>query len=370
MQNTYRVGVVGRTGKGNYGHGLDVAWMDEARTTIVAVADDDKVGLAAAAKRCGVDKTYLDYRQMLDEQKPDIMAICSRWIDSHFEMAMAAAERGIHIYMEKPFVPTLIEADKLVDACERRHVRLGIGHPTRYSPLLKTIKEMIAAGQIGRLLELRGRGKEDRRGGAEDLWVLGTHVMDMLLALGGKPLWCSAELLQEGRPITPDDVYKGNEGLGLLAGDQVRAMYGMPNGVTAYFASTRNANANPSRYGLQIFGSRGVIELLEGTMPSVKFLGDGSWSPGRSGEQWQDVSTAGIGEAEPLKGKPYQARHLLAIQELIAAIEQNRDSIGGIESARDGLEMIMAVFESHRQGKPVPLPLENRRHPLELEIRG
>ena len=101
-------------------------------------------------------------------------------------------------------------------------------------------------------------------------------------------------------------------------------------------------------------------------MPSVKFLGDGSWSPGRSGKMWQDVSTAGIGEAEPLQGKPYQARHLLAIRELIAAIEENRDSIGGIESARSGVEMIMAVFESQRQGKPVSLPLENRQHPLSM----
>ena len=366
MQKVYRVGVIGRTGKGDYGHGLDTAWLDEPKTTIVAIADEDKVGLAAAARRCGVEKTYLDYRQMLDEQKPDIVAICSRWIDKHFEMAMAAAERGIHIYMEKPFVPTLAEADKLVSACHRRHVRLGIGHPTRYSPRLKTIQEMIAGGKIGQLLELRGRGKEDRRGGGEDLWVLGTHVMDMLLAIGGQPLWCSAEVLQEGMPVTKEDVYEGNEGIGPLAGDQVRAMYGMPGGVTAYFASTRNTNSSPSRYGLQIFGSRGVIELLEGTMPSVKFLGDGSWSPGRSGTMWQDVSTAGIGEAEPLQGKPYQARHLLAIRELISAIEENRDSIGGIESARAGVEMIMAVFESHRQGGPVSLPLENRLHPLSM----
>jgi predicted dehydrogenase len=366
MPERYRVAVIGRTGRGNYGHGLDTAWLDEPRTEIVAVSDDDKVGLAAAAKRCGVEKTYLDYRKMLDETKPDIVSICSRWIDKHFEMAMEAAERGMHVYMEKPFVRTLVEADKLVEACQMRHVRLGVGHPTQYSPRLQTIKQLIADGKIGQLLELRGRGKEDRRGGGEDLWVLGTHVMDMLVSIGGKPSWCSSEILQEGRPITKDDVYEGNEGLGPLAGDHVRAMYGMPNGVTAYFASTRNANSNPSRYGLQIFGSRGVIELLEGTQPSVKFLGDGSWSPGRSGAEWQDVSSAGIGKPEPLIGKAYQARHLLAIKDLLAAIEDNREPLDGPEQCRAGLEMIMAVFESQRQGGRVMMPLENREHPLRM----
>ena len=51
MQKKFRVGVIGRTGRGNYGHGLDTAWLDVPQTEVVAVADDDKSGLAAAAKR-------------------------------------------------------------------------------------------------------------------------------------------------------------------------------------------------------------------------------------------------------------------------------------------------------------------------------
>ena len=47
MARTYRVGIVGRTGRGNYGHALDTAWLAVPQTKIVAVADDDKAGLAA-----------------------------------------------------------------------------------------------------------------------------------------------------------------------------------------------------------------------------------------------------------------------------------------------------------------------------------
>ncbi|MFK2836493.1 gfo/Idh/MocA family oxidoreductase, partial [Salmonella enterica subsp. enterica serovar Weltevreden] len=88
--------------------------------------------------------------------------------------------------------------------------------------------EMIASGKIGRVLELRGRGKEDAtRGGGEDLWVLGTHIMDLIRLFGGDPTWCFAQVLQGGRRVTKADVVEGNEGIGPLAGDAVNAMYGL-----------------------------------------------------------------------------------------------------------------------------------------------
>jgi len=313
-----------------------------------------------------VKKLYPDYRRMLDEMKPDIVAICPRWIDQHRDMAVAAAERGIHIFMEKPFCRWLAEADQIVDACERTHVKFAIGHPTRYSPKLETVRQLIADGAIGQVLEYRGRGKEDRRGGGEDLWVLGTHVMDMVLALGGLPGWCFAHVTADGKPVTKQDVKPGNEGIGPLAGDAVRALYGMEDGSTYSFQSFRNAAGRPSRYGLQIYGSRGVLEILEATMPSVKYLEDPSWSPGRSGKSWQDVSSAGIGRPEPLEGAAYQARYVLGVRDLLAAIENNRQPLDNVYEARKGVEMIASVFESHRQGAPVKLPLATRKNPLTL----
>lgn len=366
MPKTYRVAVIGATGRGNYGHALDEAFLAVPETQIVAVADADRVGRADAAKRLGIDRAYADYREMLDATKPDIVAICPRWLDQHRDMCLAAAERGAHIYMEKPFCRSLVEADEIVAACERAHVKLAIAHPTRYSPLIDAIKNLIADGALGRVLEYRGRGKEDRRGGGEDLWVLGTHVMDMIRAIGGHPTWCFASVTQNGRPVTASDVVDGSEGIGPLAGDAVRAMYGMADGETASFQSYRNAAGNPSRYGLQIYGSAGIIELLEGTLPSVKYLADPSWSPGRSGAQWQNVSSAGIGKPEPLDAPEYRARHTLAIKDLLAAIEEDRQPLGGIYEARGATEMIVAAFESQRVGGPVSLPLENRENPLTM----
>jgi len=119
MTKTYRVAVIGSTNRGNYGHAVDTAWLAVPQTKIVAVADDNKGGMAAAARRLKVNRAYLDYRKRLDETKPDIVAVCPRWIDQHRDMAIYALERGSHVYMEKPFCRTLAEADEIVAASEK-----------------------------------------------------------------------------------------------------------------------------------------------------------------------------------------------------------------------------------------------------------
>ena len=110
MSRKYRVGVIGHTGKGNYGHGLDRVWMAIPQCEIVAVADADADGLAAATRRLRAPRGYSDYRKLLDKEKPDIVSICPRWLDQHRDMVVAAAERGVHIYMEKPLAITVEEA--------------------------------------------------------------------------------------------------------------------------------------------------------------------------------------------------------------------------------------------------------------------
>ncbi|HVX12514.1 MAG TPA: Gfo/Idh/MocA family oxidoreductase [Pirellulales bacterium] len=362
----YRIGIIGRTGRGDYGHAMDEAFAGLPNCQIVAVADDDKAGLATMAKKHQLDQAFSDYRELLDKARPDVVVIGQRWLDQHRDMAVAAAERGIHVYMEKPFCRTLAEADEIVDACERTHVKLALAHPTRYSPKLQTVKRLIAEGKIGKVLEYRGRGKEDRRGGGEDLWVLGTHVMDMIRALAGHPTWCFARVTQSGHPVTKADVMEGNEGIGPLAGDAVTALFGLADGATAYFQSVRNTAGKGSRYGLQVYGSAGVFEILEGTLPSVKYLGDPSWSPGRSKAMWQDVSSVGIGEPEPLVDDTAKNRHRPAAIDLLQAIEEDRQPASSAYEARGATEMIVSVFESHRVGGPVDLPLKNRQNPLAM----
>jgi predicted dehydrogenase len=176
----YRVAVIGRTGRGNYGHGLGVVWRDIPNVDLVAVADDNAAGRAAAVKRLKAPRAYADYRQMLQKERPQVVSVAPRYLDCHRDMVVACAAAGASILLEKPLCRTLAEADAMVAACEKHHVKLAIAHQTRYSPRLQRVRELVAAGRLGEVLELRGRGKEDGRGGGQDLMVLGTHIMDLI----------------------------------------------------------------------------------------------------------------------------------------------------------------------------------------------
>ena len=358
----HKVAVIGHTGRGNYGHGIDTVWLEIKETEIVAVADANPEGLAAARKRLSAPKAYPDYRKMLELEKPDIVAVCPRWIDQHHAMIMAALSHGCHVYTEKPFCRTLKEADEVVKTCERDNLKLAIAHQTRYSPKLSVVKRLIEDDKIGKLLEIRGRGKEDRRGGGEDLWVLGSHVMNLIHFFGGEPEWCFAEVLNNDRRITQADVKPGAEGIGPLAGNQVRAMYGLPEGVTAHFDSQQNVPGG--RFGIQIFGSKGIIEVLTGYLPDVHILEDPAWSPGRSKKSWKPISSQGIDQPESLGKNSLHAGNIAACQDLLESIEQDRLPECNFYEARSTIEMIAGVFESHRLNQPTRLPLTNRENPL------
>ncbi len=364
MDKKYRVAIIGRTGHGDYGHDLDLSWLRVPTVEVVAVADDDSQGLAKAAQRLKVERTFDDWRKMLDETKPDVVSICNRFVDQHAPMILAAVERGIHVLCEKPMCRSLAEADAIVQACQQTHVHVAVAHQTRYSPKLAAVQRLIADGKLGQVLEFRGRGKCDQRGGAEDTWVLGSHIMDLIHTIGGQPQWCFASVTQAGQPIRRRDIVDGAEGLGPLAGDAVNAMYGLPGGVMGYFSSQKSAGRSAARFALQIYGTEGVAEILTGYLPSVKFLADASWTPARSKKTWQDVSSVGIGQAEPLADEGMPAGNELIIRDLLAAIEERREPLMNATEARSAIEMIVACFESQRLAAPVALPLASRDNPL------
>jgi len=99
----------------------------------------------------------------------------------------------------------------------------------------------------------------------------------------------------------------------------------------------------------------------------VQFLPDPLWSAGRSGKQWIPVSSAGIGVAESAEDRlTHREGNVLAVEDLIAAIEEDRRPLANLEEARTNLEMIVAVFEAQRVGGSVAFPLKNRMNPLTM----
>jgi predicted dehydrogenase len=366
MPKSYRVAVIGRTGKGNYGHGLDVVWKAIDNVEIVAVADEDEKGRTAAAERLKVKNTYADYRTMLDKEKPQIVSVADRYLDLHREMVVACAEAGASILLEKPMARTLAEADEMVKACEMHHVKLAIAHQTRYSPRLQRVRDLVADGKLGDLLEIHARGKEDQRGGGQDLMVLGTHLFDLMRYLAGDPRWCFARVLQNGKPATKADIRDGGENMGPVLGDDIHATYGFDKGVIGAFGTRKAKDGAGARFALQLHGTKGVVHLTTGSLPPVYFLDDPSWMPGKSRVAWQEVTSEGVGKSEPLKDGGLGQGNVWIAKDLIEAIEKDRQPLGSMYDGRAALEMILAVYESHRAKGPVEFPLPNRKHPLTM----
>lgn len=345
-QRKLRVAVIGHTGRGNYGHGVDTMWLNLPETEVVAVADADAKGLAAAQKKLKLAKGFADYRVMLAESKPDIVAIALRFVDEHRDMALAAIESGARgIYMEKPFCRTLAEADEIVAACELHKVKLALAHRNRYHPALTVAAK--DAG-IGELRELRGRGKQDQRGGVQDLWVLGAHVFNLAQFIAGKPVACTAKLLQDDRPVTRADVTEGAEGIGPVAGNELHARFEMENGVPLFFDSVRGAGKKADGFGLQLIGTKGIIDLRVDEDPFARRL-----------PSQEPVGPAG---ADVLKKV---SSHELAGRDLLAALHEDRAPLCDANAGRVTVEMICAVLESHRcNGQRVTFPLANRQNSL------
>ena len=370
---TMRVAAIGRTGGGDYGHAIDELWKTIDGAAVVAVADADPEGRAKAAARLGLDaaaagQVFGDWREMLAAVRPDVVAICMRHIDCHAEMAVAAAEAGAKgIFMEKPFVRSLAEADAVIAACRKSGTKLTLAHVNRHSPTFAAVRDLVEDGRIGTVLELRGRGKEDKRGGGEDLWVLGCHVLDMMIDLGGAPQWCQADVAQGGRPIAKADAVAGPEGIGPIAGDAINAMFGLADGPVGFFASVREAGLKQPNFGLTIVGTKGAIQIRCDQVPQAYLREAPLWRVDKE-FPWLPVGPEGLESPPPATDVDRAAERAgwgrLAAADLLDAIAEDREPETGMYAGRTILEMNTAIYRSALGGTRVVWPVAAEGNPL------
>lgn len=360
---TVRVAVIGHTGRGNYGHGLDTMWLRVPSAQIVAVSDPDPTGLSSAQKRLGSIPGFTSYREMLESTRPDLVAICPRHIDQHHAMLLDAIGSGARgIYMEKPFVRTPAEADEVLQKSLEHGVKIAIAHRNRYHPAVPVLANRIAAGDFGTPLEIRARGKEDHRSGGLDLWVLGSHVLNLATAFAGPPKACTATVLEKDRPSQSSDVRNGEEGVGKIAGDEIHARFEMESGIPLFFESKRHTTRKPANFGLQITCSDALIDLRVDTEPLVHVLLGNPFDPSLGSRQWLPFSSGGLGVPEPhpdISG--WVAGHLGPAHDLITCMDSDKRPLCDAEAGRQTVEMIQAIFTSHRaSGCRVTFPLPHR----------
>ncbi|MCA9116549.1 MAG: Gfo/Idh/MocA family oxidoreductase [Planctomycetaceae bacterium] len=374
----YRVAVIGATGQGNYGHGLDTAFMDVKQAEIVAVVDPDAAGRAAAGKRLKVDRLFADYRQMLDAVRPDIVCIGPRWTTDRVAMVQAAASAGCHMYCEKPFAGTLAEADAMQAACRAAKVQLAMAHQWRAMPPVQEAIRRVRAGEYGRLLRIFIRPKDDSRGGGEELILHGTHLFDLMLAFAGFPQWVAGHVQVQGRDALLSDAGEASEPVGPVAGDTIDARYGFARGVQGCFTSTaglsgrKPADGSKPRfdnlYGVRLECERALLHLRQPgdvfIYPAPEVL------PDLTELKWEQLWIEDwhfTADHQPRNHRRTWLRtgNQVLAEDLIQAIERNRPPLSPIEHAVQITEMVQGTYASHfAEGRRLPLPLADRQHPL------
>jgi len=355
-----RACVYGHTGRGGYGHGLDTCFAGMENVKVVAVADPDEKGRAAAAKRIGVTKTYASLAEMLDAEKPEICSHGPRWVEKRLETLTICAERGADVYMEKPIALSLEEADAIVAVTEKHKTKIVVAHQNRLLPQVLHLKKLVDEGLIGQLLEVRTRGKEDQRAGGEDMMVLGTHCMYLMRMFAGDPLWCAARVTQDGRDITVDDKWAATEPLGPVAGDTINATFAFPKGVQGFFASQKVPKGEGGRFQCTLYGSKGIAHFNIGTEGTVSYLPEPRWM-GKGA--WQPLPGAPSND-HPSGLKTTDASNRFIVEDLLRIRGTQDRSPVDLYEARATLEMIHSVYAAHLSGGRATFPLKDRKHPL------
>ena len=142
-------------------HRIAVAGVGGAAGTHMRAYDRiDDAAVVAAAGRAGervrsfADEhdcdPYLDVSEMLDSADPDVLDICTP-NGAHLDPALAAADRGVDVFCEKPLEITTERIDRMIEAAEASGIRLGGVFQRRYKPIVRTVREAVEAGRFGSL---------------------------------------------------------------------------------------------------------------------------------------------------------------------------------------------------------------------------
>ena len=167
MSKKYRAGIIG------FGHmhvnNVAAAFAKHSQIEMVACADTLPLvhelreapysrawNLNFVMQELGVPKSYPDYREMLAQEKLDLVIVTSENAQ-HAAVVEACAAAGAHVCVEKPMAASLPDALRMVRACQASQTTLLVNWPLTWEPQSRKIKELIDNGTIGKVLEVRWR---------------------------------------------------------------------------------------------------------------------------------------------------------------------------------------------------------------------
>ncbi|HEY6313976.1 MAG TPA: Gfo/Idh/MocA family oxidoreductase [Streptosporangiaceae bacterium] len=328
--------------------GLSKTGLPEAR--LVAVTDVAPGAAAAfAAARGGTAEP--DLAALLARRDIEVVCVC---VPSglHASVGVQAAKAGKHLVVEKPIDVSLDAADRLIEAAEAAGVALTVISQHRFDPGLVELKRLLGAGALGRLVlgeastkwyrsqayydSAAWRGTYAMDGGS--LMNQGVHYVDLLR-------WCMG-------PVAEVTAVCSTQAHQIEVEDTSLAIIRFASGaVGTILSSTAAFPGFPQR--LEITGTEGTVIVEDGQIVRRALRTPGGDGPAPAAAP---ASVAASAAADPAAlGSLEVASHAAQIADLLAAVDSGREPAVSGQSAREALEIVLAVYESSRAGRPVAL---------------
>jgi predicted dehydrogenase len=254
------------------------------------VVGRDAAAVSAAADKWGWGEAATDWREVIARNDIDIVDIVTPG-DTHAEIAIAALEAGKHVLCEKPLANTVAEAEAMTDTAARaaeRGVRSMVGFTYRRVPAATFARDLVAAGRIGEIRQVRASYRQDwlmdadapltwrmqkERAGSGSLGDIGAHAIDLSEYITGLRLNSVSGIIDTivaERPLLAEGV-----GLSGTASDERGAVtvddialfsgrYSAPDGGYAplgTFEATRFATGRKNALRVEVSGSLGAVSF-------------------------------------------------------------------------------------------------------------
>lgn len=124
------------------------AWQRIPEVEITAICNRDRQKAEPYMQKYRIDRHYTDYRDMIENEKPDFVDIITP-PETHYEMTKFAADRSIHVICQKPLAPDFKEAKKIVDLTRQANMRFMVHENWRFQPWHREIKKLLQNEEIG-----------------------------------------------------------------------------------------------------------------------------------------------------------------------------------------------------------------------------
>ena len=193
------------------------AYANNPNAELVGIADSRPDAASALAAQTG-SRAYDSLEQLMNAENPEVIDICLPTF-LHKQYVLQAAAYGKHVICEKPISGSLKDAREMIDACAAAGVRLFVGHVLRFFPEYAKTRELVQAGQIGRIGTIRtervSAAPRGHDGWYRDFSRSGGVLLDLLLHDFDWLRWTFGEvervyarsLLASGETSEPDHAF-------------------------------------------------------------------------------------------------------------------------------------------------------------------